>query len=57
LNIIPLYKYYIELTPHNEKYEITLPTVSAHNLIIGSPYLDIGGKTIIKNLSKPNEYC
>lgn len=31
--------------------------MSAHNLIIGSPYIDLGGKSIIKNLNKPHEYC
>lgn len=59
LNVIATYKYYVELGPkfNNEKYEIELPVISAHNLIIGTPYLDISGKSIVKNLSNPGEFC
>jgi hypothetical protein len=46
--VIPIFKVYIELEPHNEMYEISQPVVSAHNLIIGTLYLDIGGKSIIR---------
>ena len=53
LAVIPMYKYYIELLPHNEKFEITMPAVSAHNLIIGTPYLDLSGKTYVKNMARP----
>lgn len=54
-----MYKYYVELGPaqNNERYEIELPCISAHNLIIGTPYLDLGGTSTIKNLNKPNEIC
>jgi len=59
LTIKPYYKYYIEMGPkhNNERYEIDLPTISAHNLIIGTPYLDLSGVSTIKNLSRPNELC
>jgi hypothetical protein len=59
LCIHPTYKYYIEMGPKhdNEKYEIELPVISAHNLIIGNPYLDLSGKSTIKNMMKPQEYC
>jgi oxysterol-binding protein 1 len=56
LNLIPIYKVYVELLPFNEKYEIQQPTVSAHNLIIGNLYLDLGGKSVIRNCAN-NEYC
>ena len=49
LNIIPMYRVYVELAAFNELYEIAQPTVSAHNLIIGNLYLDLGGKSIIRN--------
>lgn len=54
-----MYKYYIELGPavNDEKYEIELPTISAHNLIIGTPYVDLGGPSTIKNMSRPGEVC
>ena len=35
------FKTYIDL--NDERYEITYPTVSAMNIIIGTTYLDIGG--------------
>ena len=49
----------MELGPahNNETYEIILPTISAHNLVIGTPYLDLGGTSTIKNMQKPNEHC
>lgn len=50
-----MHKYYVELIPYGEKYEITMPTVSAHNLIIGTPYLDLHGQQTIKNLTNPSE--
>jgi hypothetical protein len=59
LEITPCYKYYVEMGPkyNNEKYEIDLPSISAHNLIIGNLYLDLNGKSLIRNMSKPQEYC
>ncbi len=59
LSFKPMYKYYVELGPaqNNERYEIELPTISAHNLIIGTMYMDLGGTSTIKNLSRPNEIC
>eukprot|EP00347_Sterkiella_histriomuscorum_P008454 403345039 len=56
LNLIPYYKIYVELPQYNEKYEIQQPTVSAHNLIIGNLYLDLGGKSVIRNCSN-GDYC
>ncbi|CDW78464.1 oxysterol-binding protein [Stylonychia lemnae] len=56
LNLIPVYRIYIELTTHDERYEISQPTVSAHNLIIGNLYLDLGGKSVIRNC-KTGDYC
>jgi hypothetical protein len=29
--------------------------ISAHNLIIGTPYLDMGGRAYVRNLACPNE--
>lgn len=46
----------MELMPHNEIYEITAPEVTVNNLIIGTPYIDIGGKQVITN-KKNGDYC
>jgi hypothetical protein len=43
MDFIQQYRTYIELQDHKEKYEITAPVFSAHNLIIGTPYVDLGG--------------
>jgi hypothetical protein len=46
LMFIPTYRWYIELEGMGkdnsiERYEIMLPTMSAHNIIIGTPYMDL----------------
>jgi len=41
-------KTYVELKDHGEKYEVTPPTISCHNLIIGTPYVDIGGSSKVR---------
>ena len=41
----------------NEKYEIIQPTVSTHNIVIGTMYNDIGGKSIIRSLTNKNLKC
>ena len=43
-------KTYIELGDFGEKYQVSQPTVSAHNLIIGTPYVDIGGSSKVELL-------
>ncbi|CDW74380.1 oxysterol-binding protein [Stylonychia lemnae] len=57
LNFMALGRIYVELDATNEKFEIQQPVVSAHNLIIGTPYVDLGGKSIIRNCSREGEYC
>ena len=39
-------------TPESERelYKIETPTLCAHNLILGDPYLDIGDKAIITRI-------
>ena len=44
------YRTYIYFEDLDEKYEIVAPTLSAHNLIIGTPYVDIGGTSRIRLL-------
>jgi hypothetical protein len=45
------------LSKFDETYEITLPTLSCHNLIIGTPYVDLSGKSVIKNLKREGDEC
>jgi len=57
MDFIQQYRTYIELQDHNEKYEITAPVFSAHNLIIGTPYIDLGGSSTIKLIERPDLDC
>ena len=57
MNIYLMYNYYVEFLKLKEKYEIVAPTMSAHNLIIGNFYIDISGKSTIKNCSREGEEC
>lgn len=57
LTFTQMFNCYVELPEHNEKYEIQQPVISAHNLIIGSPYVDLGGKSVIRNCSREGEQC
>ena len=34
-----------------------MPTISAHNLVVGQMYLDLGETKTITNLKRPNEIC
>ena len=57
LQFHPTYKFYIELDSTGEKFELSQAYLSVHNLIIGTPYVDLGGKAYIKNLNIPDEHC
>ena len=51
------YRTYIELPNHNEKYEIIAPSLSAHNLIVGNPYVDLGGTMKVRLIGNDNLEC
>jgi len=53
LEINQVYHTYCKLEDHNETYEFTAPTISAHNLVVGTLYLDMGGAGRIRILEKP----
>ena len=36
------FRVYVDLPDFQERYEIEMPTMSMHNFIIGTPYIDIG---------------
>jgi hypothetical protein len=44
------FRTYVEYPDLNEKYEIQLPPMSVHNLIIGTTYIDLGGRSDVKLL-------
>lgn len=48
-------KVYLELSKFKERYELGNPEVSPHNLVIGTPYLDVTGTIEVKNLSHPSK--
>jgi len=57
MDFIQTFKTYIELHDYNEVYEITAPTLSIHNLIIGTPYVDIGGSAVVRLLGESELKC
>ena len=36
------FRTYIDLPEFNERYEFIAPVMSMHNMVIGTPYIDIG---------------
>ena len=56
LSFTPTYDAYTELLKFEETYRMVPPTMCVHNLILGKPYIDIGGTTTITNL-KTGEYA
>lgn len=57
LMFVQQYRAYINFDKFNETYEIQLPNFSAHNLIIGKMYIDIGENLTVVNQDQPNEQC
>jgi hypothetical protein len=55
LNFFNIYKEYIELTPHNELFELRTPNLGVHNIIFGQIYLDLESNATIKNVYKPEQ--
>lgn len=51
------YRTYVDLPDYKERYEIQTPSMSLHNLIVGTMYLDIGGTLKSKILDQPNLAC
>jgi hypothetical protein len=49
------YKAYIHFDKFDETYEIQLPNFSAHNLVIGTMYVDIGENLTVINQNNPSE--
>lgn len=41
---------YIDLDKFGERYEVIMPMLSAHNLIIGKMYIDIGDTMTVKKV-------
>lgn len=51
------FRSYVDLDNFNERYEIVHPVLSAHNLLVGTMYIDLGGTLTVTNLNRPNEKC
>lgn len=41
----------------NETYEIIMPTLTVHNLVVGKIYIDISETQTVVNMNKPSEVC
>ena len=51
------YRTYVDLLDYKERVEIQTPSMSVHNLVIGTMYLDIGGTLKSRILDNPNLGC
>jgi hypothetical protein len=49
------YRPYFFLDKFNSEYEIVQPTISIHNFIIGTMYVDLGDSLLVRNVNKPIE--
>ena len=50
LKITNVYRVYYHFDEFNETYELIMPVLSVHNLIIGQMYVDIGESLSIVNM-------
>lgn len=57
LKITNQYRVYVHLDKFDETYEVQLPILSAHNLVIGQMYIDLGETMTVLNTSRPSEKC
>lgn len=57
LKITNQYRVYVHLDKFDETYELILPILSVHNLVIGQMYVDIGETMTVINTTRPNERC
>jgi oxysterol-binding protein 1 len=57
LKVTSQYRQYCHFDDCDETYELKLPVLSAHNLVIGQMYVDIGESMVVTNLKRPNERC
>jgi hypothetical protein len=48
------YRTYIDLHNFSERYEIEMPVMSCHNLIIGRTYVDIGDTMTVRKVAQHN---
>lgn len=44
------YRTYVELDKFKERYEMEMPVMSAHNLVLGKMYIDIGDTMTVRKV-------
>ena len=57
LKITSQYRVYVHFDTTDETFELIMPVLSAHNLIIGQMYIDVGESMTVINQNRPNEKC
>jgi pterin-4a-carbinolamine dehydratase len=50
LALVQQFRTYVDLDKFKERYEIEMPVLSAHNLVIGKMYVDIGDAMTIRKV-------
>jgi hypothetical protein len=51
MGLVQQFRTYIELDKFNERYEMEMPVMSAHNLVIGKLYVDIGDQMTVRKVT------
>lgn len=54
LKIANQYRVYVHFDKYDDTYELVMPMISAHNLVIGSMYIDIGETMTVINTKNPS---
>jgi hypothetical protein len=52
-----IFNEYLEIDEFGEKFEFEPPSLSFHNLVVGSPYVDIEGTATLRDLKNPEKYA
>ncbi len=50
-----IFNEYIDIDEHGEKFEFEPPCLSFHNLVVGTPYIDIEGTGTLRDLKNPDK--
>lgn len=54
LKIANQYRVYVHFDKYDDTYELVMPMISAHNLVIGSMYIDIGETMTVISTKNPS---
>jgi hypothetical protein len=57
MNFSNIFNEYLDIDEYDEKFEFEPPALSFHNLVVGTPYIDIEGTATLRDLKNPEKYA